>query len=67
MKGSEENKGTGDRRGFLKLAAAGTITGGGMLAAAGRPAEAATPTDNGRDGVYRETEHIKRYYDLARF
>ena len=56
---------TADRRGFLKLAGAGAVTGtAGVLGAGVAVAEvagAAAPT-----GGYRETEHIRRYYDTAR-
>ena len=55
------------RRNFLKLAAAGAATGGAAITAAApvtaAPKAAAAGTD---EPVYRETEHVKRYYDLAR-
>ncbi|MFC2969179.1 twin-arginine translocation signal domain-containing protein [Acidimangrovimonas pyrenivorans] len=55
-----------DRRGFLKFAGLGTIAGGAALAtgATTESAEAAQP-DTGQG--YRETAHIKAYYDSARF
>lgn len=54
-----------DRRRFLKLAGVGVATGGGALAAEASPADAATaPKSDG--GLYRETEHIRKYYELAR-
>jgi len=57
---------TADRRSFLKLAGAGAITGGaaiagGTAAAAAEPAQA--PSSK---ALYRETEHVRRYYELAR-
>jgi len=54
------------RRDFLKLAGIGAVTGGVALATGQETAKAddkASPTAAG----YRETEHVKAYYDLARF
>ena len=53
------------RRDFLKLAGLAAVTGGG-LAAAGEPAEASVAPEPGAAG-YRETDHVKTYYKLARF
>ncbi|MCL4765218.1 MAG: formate dehydrogenase [Hyphomicrobiaceae bacterium] len=63
MKKTDE-KAITDRRSFLKLAGAG-VAAGGAAAAAGAPATAAE--DKSREGLYRETDHVKRYYELARF
>lgn len=52
-----------DRRGFMKLAGA-TAAGAGATAVV-TPA-AATEADRPADALYRETEHVKRYYALAR-
>lgn len=60
----QDHKGVTDRRSFLKLAGAG-VAAGGAAAAAGSPAAAAESKP--REGLYRETEHVKRYYELARF
>jgi len=55
-----------DRRSFLKLAGAGAVTGGAVLAGGKGVAEASTTADEtGR--LYKETDHIKTYYKLARF
>lgn len=54
-----------DRRSFLKLAGAGAVTGGAAVTTAAVVAAPSQAADN--DSLYRETEHIKRYYDLARF
>lgn len=51
-----------DRRSFLKLAAASTVAGG-MATASTQPAEA---VGKPKEGLYRETEHVRRYYELAR-
>ena len=55
-----------DRRGFLKLAGLAPVAGGAALVAgtASDPAEAATP-EKGKG--YRETAHVKAYYESARF
>ena len=51
------------RRAFFK-AGAGAVVGGAALAAGERRAEAAV-LDEGAAG-YRETDHVRRYYDSAR-
>lgn len=55
------------RRDFLKAAGAtGAAAGVAAVALSGKSVEAATP-DNGQRAGYRETEHVKTYYELARF
>jgi anaerobic selenocysteine-containing dehydrogenase len=55
------------RRNFLKLAAASAATGGATLGAASATAAAPKAAANGTaEPVYQETEHIRRYYALAR-
>lgn len=55
-----------DRRSFLKLAGAGAVAGGAALVSGEKVAEASTTAeDAGR--LYKQTDHIKTYYDLARF
>jgi nitrous oxide reductase len=55
-----------DRRNFLKFAGASAVTGTAAVVGAGgvmaTPVAEAKPTD----GDYRETAHVKRYYELAR-
>lgn len=53
-----------DRRNFLKLAGAGVV-GAGATTVTTQPA-AATEAQPAREGGYRESEHVKRYYALAR-
>lgn len=54
------------RRDFLKLAGLGVVSAGAGLAGASKDGEAAVvPAKTGGD--YRETEHVKTYYELARF
>ncbi len=50
-----------DRRSFLKLAGA---AGGAALMTGDKKAEASEAKP--KTGLYRETEHIRRYYELAR-
>ncbi len=57
------DKGT-DRRDFLKMAGLGTVAGGAALVAA---KEAAADEINTAGKGYRETDHVKTYYKLARF
>ncbi len=55
-----------DRRGFLKLAGVGAAVGGVALVSGENVAEAGTAAnETGR--IYKETDHIKTYYELARF
>jgi hypothetical protein len=54
------------RRDFLKLASVGAAAGTVAAAIGGtREAEAAAP--EARTEGYRETAHVKRFYELARF
>ena len=53
-----------DRRSVLKLLGIGSV-GGAALAVTGEPAAAAAETTVESKG-YRETEHVRRYYELAR-
>ena len=53
------------RRDFLKLAGVAAVTGGTALAAGKTEAEAAEVSKDA--GGYRETEHVRTYYESARF
>jgi len=53
------------RRDFLKLAGFGSLSGAAVVAAGVAPAEAAAEPPQG-DG-YRESAHVKKVYELARF
>lgn len=64
MSKTETDIGT-DRRSFLKLAGLGTVAGGAALVSGGKSAEAAESAKS--ETGYRETDHVKAYYDLARF
>jgi hypothetical protein len=54
------------RRDFLKLAGLGSVTAMASAAAAVVPAEA-KDEPGGRTAGYRETVHVKKVYELARF
>lgn len=64
---SEERK-TADRRSFLKLAGAGVVGGSAAAVAAVSGSQSAdAASDEVAEGqLYRETEHVKRFYALAR-
>lgn len=58
-----------DRRGFLKLAGIGTVASGAALIS-GEAAKAKSASDQPSadgDATYKETEHVKTFYDSARF
>lgn len=55
-----------DRRNFLKLAGIGAVAGGAALVSGKGVAEAGTTADE-KGRSYKQTDHIKTYYDLARF
>ncbi len=61
-----QKKADADRRGFLKLAGAGTVAGGIALVSGKEAAEAGVAADD-KDRLYKESDHVKTYYDLARF
>ena len=56
-----------DRRSFLKLAGIGAAAGGAALVA-GKDKAVAGETEAKTQGgaMYRETDHVRRYYELAR-
>ena len=64
MSGSKSDTKPG-RRNFLKLAGVATVTGGAALAVGGNEAEASVEQTS--EQGYRETEHVRTYYDSARF
>lgn len=55
-----------DRRGFLKFAGFGSVAGAAALLFKSDKAEAAEVGPDGRLG-YRETEHVRTFYESARF
>ena len=58
-------KSKSDRRNFLKLAGIGTVTSGVAMALGKAPVKASEATPKGSS--YRETEHVKTFYETARF
>jgi len=62
---AKKEKSVEARRDFLKLASLGTVLGGAAIAAGGS-AQAAEALDEAGNG-YRETSHVKTYYDSTRF
>ncbi|WP_346912827.1 twin-arginine translocation signal domain-containing protein [uncultured Roseibium sp.] len=54
----------GGRRNFLKLASLGALASGATVVAGS--AEAAEAVEQGGSG-YRETDHVKKAYETARF
>lgn len=54
------------RRDLLKVAGLGGVAGAAALATKVGKAEAASAEDVKGSG-YRETEHVRTYYDLAKF
>lgn len=55
-----------DRRSFFRLAGAGTLAGAAVVATDGRSAGAVTASGPAAAG-YRETDHVRTVYRLARF
>jgi len=55
------------RRDFLKAAGlTGGVAGVAAIALSTKSAKAAIPETGSKSG-YQETEHVKKYYELARF
>ena len=62
---NREDKSATDRRDFLKLASLGTVMTGATIVA-GSNAQA-SELEEPKGSGYRETSHVKTYYDLAKF
>ncbi|MBK0397651.1 twin-arginine translocation signal domain-containing protein [Limibaculum sp. M0105] len=58
-----DDKATASRRDFLRLAGL-AAPAAAVTVVTGKPAEAAVPSAS--DG-YRETEHVRKFYESARF
>ena len=54
------------RRDLLKLAGLGGVTGAALMASSTAKAGAAVE-ESRKDSGYRETEHVRTYYELAKF
>ncbi len=56
------------RREFLKTAGLTAGAAGAAAVVLSSPEKSAMPTDTeGKSGGYRETDHVRKYYELARF
>ena len=66
MKPSEKKVDAG-RRSFLSLAGASAVAGGAVIASGGTPAEASEVAEGQDTKLYRETDHVRRVYELSRF
>ncbi|MEM1397549.1 MAG: formate dehydrogenase [Pseudomonadota bacterium] len=62
---TKENETKADRRSFLKLIGASAVGGGAVVAASGA-AVAGVKDEPAPGGDYRDSEHVRRYYGLAR-
>ena len=54
-----------DRRGFLKLTGLSAAAGGAALV--GASGESRAEDSKTRTGLYSETDHVRTFYELARF
>lgn len=62
----KDNRAATDRRGFLKFAGLGSVASAAALVSQGDEAEAAKARPDGSLG-YRETEHVRTYYESTRY
>ncbi len=65
MKRKKESQEIG-RRDMLRLAGLGGVAGAAAVAGAAGGSEAARAAESKGSG-YRETEHVRTYYELAKF
>lgn len=61
-----QDRTTAKRRDFLKLMGLGSVAGAAALAAGGT-APAAAAEAKPADAGYRETAHVRKFYETARF
>lgn len=64
---AQENGSRNGRREFLRLAGLGAAAGSVAAVAQAVPAPAAEPTAVAEKPGYRETEHVRKVYEAARF
>jgi hypothetical protein len=67
MSSKDKNPKSEQRRAFLKLGGAGVAAGGAAVVLRGGAAESADATPANKAAGYRETEHVKKFYETARF
>lgn len=63
----ETNQMREDRRSFLKLAGLGGLAAGAAALAAGAPEPAQASEAGPATAGYRETAHVRKFYETARF
>lgn len=66
MKRKKQTQGVG-RRDLLRLAGLGSAAGAAAVVVGSRRKAEAAVEDVRKDSGYRETEHVRTYYDLAKF
>lgn len=66
MKRKKQTQGVG-RRDLLRLAGLGGAVGAAAVVVGSRRKAEAAVEDVRKDSGYRETEHVRTYYDLAKF
>jgi hypothetical protein len=64
---AQESGSRNGRRGFLKLAGLGAAAGSVAVVTQAVPAAAAEPQPVPGNPGYRETEHVRKAYEVARF
>ena len=64
---AQESRARNGRRNFLKLAGLGAAAGSVAAAAKVAPAAATEATPPPGKPGYRETEHVRKVYEVARF
>lgn len=67
MDATDKNLKSKPRRAFLKLSGAGVAAGGAAALLGGGGAESAAPAADPKDAGYRETAHVRKFYETARF
>lgn len=64
---TEKELKSAERRKFLKTAGLGAGAVGAVAVSVATTAEAKAPDKSQNGAGYQETEHVRKYYELARF
>ncbi len=67
MRSKDSNPKSAQRRAFLKLGGAGVAAGGAAVVLQGGTTEDAQAAAETKPAGYRETAHVKKFYETARF
>ena len=67
MSSKDEKPKSEQRRAFLKLGGSGVAAGGAALVLRGGAAESAAAASDQKAAGYRETTHVRKFYETARF